>query len=73
MLTINYKTVPTCFVAMNWFEVCTSVVISRPWSRSSFCPGLGLETVRDLKAQVSVSRPGLKTACFVPTPVARLP
>ena len=62
----------------------SSVVISRPWSQDSNALELILfrsrSRSRDLKSKVSVSRPedpglglGLKTACLVPTPVARLP
>jgi len=58
-----------------------SVVFSRPWSRDSSALEFILSRSRspDLMAKVSVlvSRPriglGLKTACLLHTPVARLP
>jgi len=64
----------------------TSDVISRPWARDSSALKFILARSRSrspdpmAKVSVLVSRPedpglglGLKTACLVPTPVARLP
>ena len=72
---------PPCTI---YFELLCSVVILRPWSwdLSAVEFILSRSRSRDLKTQVVVlvSRPevqglglGLKTACLVSTPVARLP